>query len=256
MFLQTTIQAQGALLDTKKRALENTELLYKVTDCVAPKEGIIFIPGVASTNRDFMEVVNYLQQRNRQDVEIAIFRHKGLIKGEGYFESIEENVEAFVHSISSLPFRKVTLVGHSYGGALALGLANFLKLMGYQVELVMLDTYFEQHNLAHSNKEGTTRLTNLDEVDIAPHLKLLYRHQSRLFEMCQPSVDVELAIRGVFARQSPFSLAQYMEYLEDKNLAQNMNCVSVDGNHFSMLKGKSAKLISEIISEATASKDI
>ncbi len=41
----------------------------------------------------------------------------------------------------------------------------------------------------------------------------------------------------------------------DKFLDQNMDYISVDGDHFSMLKGKSAKLISEIISAITANRE-
>ncbi|NQZ20721.1 MAG: amino acid adenylation domain-containing protein [Colwellia sp.] len=247
LFSKTTIQSQGIMLDSLERGLHRTELLYKVNDCIAPTAGIIFIPGVASTAKDFMEIVKYLQQSNVKDVEIGIFRHKGLIAGEQYFKTIEENVTAFVDSIASLPFKQITLVGHSYGGVLALELANHLKIYGYEVELVMLDTYFEQQTLDYSKSNQPTHHVDLNALNIPCYLQDLYQHQSHLFNTYEPLMDEVLPTTVVFANQSPFTQRQYMGYLEGKFLGQKMDYTSVDGDHFSMLKGKSAELISKII---------
>jgi amino acid adenylation domain-containing protein len=247
LFNEPTIQSQASMLDSLQSGLGNTELLYKVTDCIAPKAGIIFIPGVASTAKDFTEIVMYLQQGDVDaDVEIGIFRHKGLIAGEQCFGTIKENVNAFADCISSLPFKQITLVGHSFGGALAMGLANHLKARKYQIELVMLDTYFEQQKLCLSNKEQSTQNLDLDALDMPFYMKELYQHQSKLFKEYEPKMDLTLPTTMVFSKNSPFAQQQYIDYLDEKLSGQRMNYTSVDGDHFSMLKGKSAKLISAI----------
>ena len=241
LFAETTIQSQAALLDSMKSGLSNTELLHKVTHCSAPKEGIIFIPGVAGTAKDFMAIIERLQPRIGEQVEIGVLRHKGLIAGEQAFETIKENISAFADSLAGIATTQLTLVGHSYGGALALSLANHLTSMGYQIKVVMLDTYFEQEKMTDS---ANTRPAGMD---IPAYLQELYQHQSRLFTSYQPSMAGEMPATMVFANQSPFTQHQYMGYLDEKLSGKKIDYQSVDGDHFTMLTGRSADLISEII---------
>ncbi|MCJ8271913.1 MAG: phosphopantetheine-binding protein, partial [Psychrosphaera sp.] len=246
LFSAVTIQAQAVLLDSLETGLGNIPLLQKmkklqkVTDAGQAKEGIILIPGVASTANDFTDIVEQLKHNNDEgdaDVEIGVFRHQGLIAGEQYFDTIEENVIAFANSLADLPYKTLTLVGHSYGGALAMALANYLKARDYQVRLVMLDTYFEQ----------SVQAVDLDELDIPAHLKGLYQHQVNLFSQYQPIMDEGVSTTVVFAKQSRVSQSQYQDYLVDKSFAKQINYAAVDGDHFSMLTGQSAQLIAGII---------
>ncbi|MCJ8272093.1 MAG: hypothetical protein MJK04_22190, partial [Psychrosphaera sp.] len=51
----------------------------------------------------------------------------------------------------------------------------------------------------------------------------------------------------VFANQSRFEKNQYKDYLADKLPGQAITYTSVNGDHFTMLKGDSARLIADKI---------
>jgi thioesterase domain-containing protein/acyl carrier protein len=246
LFNEPTIQSQGAMLDSLDVGLENKPLLQKMTDNPSAKQGIIFIPGVASTANDFKQIVSQLGQTDiGVDTQIGIFRHKGLIAGEQYFNTIEQNVAAFADSFANSTLEKVTLVGHSYGGVLAFELAKQLQAKHYQVELVMLDTYFEQHSLDMKKSKKSAHTNAMQAFDMPSYMQDLYLHQATLFEQYQPQVSEILPMTLVFAKQSPFTQQQYKEYLAQQLPDQQLNYLTVDGDHFTMLKGNSAELISQ-----------
>ncbi|NQZ11835.1 MAG: hypothetical protein HRT35_32180, partial [Algicola sp.] len=260
LFSAPTIQAQAVLLDSLEAGLGNIPLLQKVkkrqkvNDCHAAKQAIILIPGVAGTANDFSDIAHTLKQSHvEDDVDIAIFRHRGLIAGEQYFDTIEDNVIAFADSLADLPYKTLTLVGHSYGGTLALALANYLKASDYQVRLVMLDTYFEQ-----SAQAVDLALVSVDGLDIPDYLKRLYQHQANLFSQYQPLMAKRIPTTLILAKQHTFqegntfkdnALEQrrYKAYLADKLPAQTVDYSEVDGDHFSMLKGDSGRVIAGVI---------
>ncbi|WP_026001007.1 thioesterase domain-containing protein, partial [Pseudoalteromonas sp. NJ631] len=251
LFENTTVQTQASLLNALEQGLKNNPLLQTVTaGTTAPQAGVIFIPGVASTSRDFVDIVEYLAQ-GVTNTEIGIFRHKGQIAGESYFKTIDENVAAFSKCIANRPYTRITLVGHSYGGALALSLAESLKAKGYQIDLVMLDTYFEQRTRLASSKDFTLRSKCSDELTLPGHLHDLYNHQVHLFEEFKPQRRTLYPVTVVFACDSPIERGDYVEYLHEQLSDRQIRTTSVEGEHFSMLRGKSAKLVSEIIVRTT-----
>ncbi|NRA80921.1 MAG: AMP-binding protein, partial [Pseudoalteromonas sp.] len=244
LFLKSTVQSQALLLDSQKDGYENAELLLKMGNSSAPKEGIIFIPGAAATANDFKDVIQYLGTDN--NVEIGVLRHKGSIYGEDYFSSIEENINEFALSLEKLIYKKVTLIGHSYGGALALALANCMYKKGYQIELIMLDTYFEQEKQKALHVQHATPSARIKNTEIPPYLFDLYFHHVHLFNSFEPVILDEIPTTLVFANESSISKIDYKKYL-NKNYRANIKFEAVGGDHFTMLKGKNAKAISAII---------
>jgi surfactin synthase thioesterase subunit len=246
LYSENTIKRQGVLIDSMKTGLIDGQLLHEVTDFDGRESAIIFIPGVAGTAKDFEDVIK-LQQSNDLYTAIGVFRHKGFVIGETYFDSIEENVKAFAEELADSAVKRITLVGHSYGGVLALELANYLKANGYHIKLVMLDTYFEQQKLIRSKNEREAHFTSADNVEVPNHLQRLYKHQKELFGAYKPEIETTIPTLMVFANKSPFIKQRYIDYLDKKLPATALEYMSIDGDHFTMLNGKNAELIAEII---------
>ncbi|KZN32605.1 hypothetical protein N480_25485, partial [Pseudoalteromonas luteoviolacea S2607] len=255
LYSQNTIQQQATLLDSLECELNNITLLRKVVECSEPHTHVVFIPGAASTAADFEEVIDDLKSLLTNRTEMSVFRHKGLIIGEQSFKTIDDNVVEFADSIGKLPSKRIVLVGHSYGGALAFALANYLTAQGYQVELVMLDTYFWQKGSCFSNRIKASRSTDLSRLDLPRYFVDLYTHQCELFDGYTPTESKLVPKHWVFAKESPVEQDKYLEYLNRRLSIQNTEHVFIEGNHFSMLKGESAKSISGLIVEIIKNMD-
>jgi amino acid adenylation domain-containing protein len=235
-----TIQAQALRLDSLDVGLDKSGLLDYINSPDEAERCIIFIPGAAGTARDIVEITNNLVENN---VAVAVFRHQGLIAGEQYFTSIEENVAAFEKCLATKAYSKLTLVGHSYGGVLAVELAKRLVLMGYKVNVVMLDTYFEQHKLQHLSPSAV----ELDITGIPEFARNTLQHQAKLFANYRPGADKQIPISVLLATESPYSSTQYKSYLSEVFSDHRIQYSSVAGDHFSMLRGESAEAIAKII---------
>ncbi len=249
LFSHTTIKAQAIMLEKMDSGLDNTPLLNRLHPVDGAVDAVVFIPGVASDERDFSEIIGQLSQSRKGQLEIGVLRHQGLIAGEQGFATIAQNVAAFVKALEPLSSKSLTLVGHSYGGALALALADALQSKGVQLRLVLLDTYFEQQQLTAAGDGHRAMAQKLAAIDLELHLLELYRHQVELFAGFKPVLTAPVAITQVFALQSPYDLSGYMDYIEQQLPGVSRDCHQVQGDHFTMLTGNSAETISAIINK-------
>ncbi|MCG7542093.1 amino acid adenylation domain-containing protein, partial [Pseudoalteromonas sp. OF7H-1] len=249
LFGNTTIKSQVALIEANTE--DDSALFTWLSFDKSVSENYIFIPGAASTCRDFIHITRDLKS---QGFNVGEFRHVGMNSGEGFFQTIGENVEAFGEYLFSLEDKKVTLVGHSYGGVLALELSTYLRKLNVEVELILLDTYFNQPNQKKSAKFKKTKVqTPLIERSstVAPiYLLELYQHQANLFDEYKPDESVKEPVTFIFANQSSFCQRSYKEYLEKLFFQTDLDYMAVSGDHFSMLEGENAESITKIITRS------
>ncbi|MCF2858428.1 amino acid adenylation domain-containing protein [Pseudoalteromonas sp. SMS1] len=235
-----SIQKQGQLIDSNEGL--STSLIRTIAQSDEANEHIIFVPGVASTAQDFKEVFELLPKHG---LNISVLHHLGLNSNEVYFESIDQAVSAYVDEILKEVISEnsqITLVGHSFGGSIALEIAVALGRLGISVHTTLLDTYFEQPRLFEMSKEASLA----EELMLPEHLKALYLHQSNLFKSYVPSDALDINVEMVFATQS-LNGDTYQRYLGETFNAIQYQTTSVEGDHFSMLQGESAKKILKII---------
>ncbi|MBQ4862205.1 amino acid adenylation domain-containing protein [Pseudoalteromonas sp. MMG013] len=242
LFRDNTIHAQALSLDSMQTGLHQSSLLGEVSTPQGASHGVFFIPGAAGTAKDFVEITDNLTYEN---VAMAVFRHQGLITGESPFSSIEQNVTAFAACLESVDYSSLTIVGHSYGGVLALELAKHLHSLGYNVNIVMLDTYFEQHKLRHSPAKKA--FTDTATAGVPEFALKTWQHQAKLFSEYRIVPQPQVPMSMILATESPYSAVEYQSYLSQVLSDHTLQYKSVVGNHFSILKGKGAKEIAKII---------
>ncbi|KZN30563.1 hypothetical protein N480_06280 [Pseudoalteromonas luteoviolacea S2607] len=242
LFRDSTIRAQALSLDSMQSGLDESSLLTEVSAPQGAKHGIFLIPGAAGTAKDFMEITDNLMD---DKVAISVFRHQGLVTGESPFSSIEQNIAAFAACLENVDYSSFTIVGHSYGGVLALELAQHLNSRGSEVNVVMIDTYFEQHKLRDSvvkRPRADAAIAGLPECALKT-----WQHQAKLFTeyriVSQPQVPMSM----ILATESPYSPVEYQSYLSQVLSEHTLKYTSIVGNHFSILKGEGAKEIAKII---------
>jgi thioesterase domain-containing protein len=179
-----------------------------------------------------------------------------------------ENVEYFISEIINVQKSGTyIIVGHSYGGVIALEIAKKLKALGHKVDLILLDTYFQQHRLQgdfnnnsstiermeHVESEDNIIFTNECDTTFTTKVKNLYQIQASLF------ADYEVNNFGgteplcIFAQQSDINVDNYLTQLSQYGI-EELNHSSVSGNHFTMLEDKGAEGIAKIVSDYVLKK--
>jgi thioesterase domain-containing protein len=213
----------------------------------------ILIPGVASTQKDFSHLI--LELKKQSNGSISILNHKGLFEDDKPFESVQENAAHFANLIKThVKAANVNIIGHSYGGTLALETARQLPTYKKtKLTLVLLDTYFKQCGLGNGIKLAEiNHVTIFDDWEENEHLKSrfnrLYKKQVSLFSKYKPRVLHDVQIKFVFAKATAENNGKYRKYI-DKVFSEKIDILDIDGDHFSMLKGGNAAIISEKVLE-------
>ena len=245
--------AQGDDTDLRSKAMEIIETLGEDNQTLP---SVYFVPGVAGLANMFKELVPYA----RGHFNIKAFNHRGVMDGKQAFNTIEENAESFAEQIlMNQAIGPYVIVGHSYGGAIALEIVKLLMLKGHKVKLVMLDTYFEQALLAvnplmevasteKEKRPGITQtLGGIDET-LLQDVTLVYQKQSYLFRTYKAADVSTIKPVILFANEAYFNVDKYLERLKGV-FSEGVEHHYVQGCHFTMLKEKGAEAIASHITQ-------
>jgi thioesterase domain-containing protein/aryl carrier-like protein len=249
LFSAQTIRAQAKLIDnglhTHFEALEQ----LGTEDRTLPT--LYFIPGAAGLANSFIG----LAAAARGKFNVKSFNHQGLIDGKEPFSSLEENADFFATTIlnQTIDHSLIVVVGHSYGGVVALETVKQLRERGYNTHLVMLDCYFKQHLLSLKEegigkgevRELETPLVQL-ESPLRENVSEVLDRQLTFFEHYSPSNVADLDTLFVFARETVFDINDYMNKVHATFDAHTQYHI-VSGDHFSMLKGQGAEEICAVL---------
>lgn len=259
LFKVQTIEEQALLITGEMDA--DIELLDCLTDeHNASLDSIFAVPGVAGMANMFID----LSEALRQQYNVYAFNHQGMVDDHAAFTSIEENVSHFIALMKDVqPVGPYKLIGHSYGGALALEIALKLQQEGEQAQLVMLDTYLEQSTLkdiivsentangaAASAKDRLSELPPWLTLDGSMRKKVrgIYKQQIALFDAYQPQQAIELPVGFIGCQNAYYQQEAYLQRLQ-AYCNQPVNYAQVSGDHFSMLKRQGAQEITQVIKE-------
>ena len=218
---------------------------------------IYFIPGVAGSAFMFNDFAKYGLQR----FNVQAFNHRGVFDEEEAFDSIEDNAIYFYQQI--IQRQKVgpyLVAGHSYGGALAYEVVGLIEAAGHEVQLILLDTYFEQQSLVlENNMDG---LPNGEEVVWQQGLALdpsqqsfkqklitLAEKQTHMFYDYKPKRSDSLQPMVILAKASPFNLDAYQKKLS-ATFPRGLKFYNLEEDHFSMLKGSGCQKLCTLLDES------
>jgi amino acid adenylation domain-containing protein len=250
LFSEPTVQGLAKAIDSGSGLEAKLSLLTSITNSELAAYDLFLIPGAASTHNDFAQLIFELKE---ESANIFAFNHKGLIDDEP-FKSIEENAHAFVSGIQqNKRAESCVIVGHSYGGVIALETAKRMIASGYQkITLMLLDTYFEQHlflnEMVLESEEGNLGIYDGIEIseDSKRKLAILYELQASLFDQYKPEFTNDISVHCVFAESSKIDMEKYKDYLDSFNI-KDFRLSSVIGDHFTMLKDAGASEIAKTI---------
>jgi amino acid adenylation domain-containing protein len=243
-------------------AREGSELPASMRQLAAPKAGAaVFhcIPGVAALAKDFAPIAAAMRSRG---YGVKAFDHRGVLDDVDPHAGIAEIADALAAEIAAdLEGDVCRLVGHSFGGPVALEIAKRLRDAGKTVHLFLLDVYFEQggSRYAIAKRSGGRRWPRADveganvesadvegEVALKARVKRIREHQESLFSEYVPQGTDAIHPLCVFAAESGVDRAQYTAYLSGV-FRDGFRSVLVDGDHFTMLAGAGAEAIADAL---------
>jgi acyl carrier protein len=244
LFSSDTISEQAKCIECLQNERQSS-LLYKITKFDSHSSAVIFVPGAASTAKDFTEIFSAL---NRDDAEIAVLKHKGLLLGDEYFATVEEAATTYGELLLSTKLTQFKLVGHSFGGVLAIEIARYLLSHNCTVEVLLLETYFLAVAFIRDEERDVQPKNQVTITDIPAHMLALYEHQSRLSDSYSPIGSIDCNVSLVFATESPIELSIYKQYLDEELKFQYKQLSLIKGNHMGILKGHGAVEIANLVS--------
>ncbi|MFT5759603.1 MAG: amino acid adenylation domain-containing protein [Alteromonadaceae bacterium] len=254
LFSSQTISEQAQLLDTPVVRDKELQVIETLGQENSSLPSVYFVPGVVGLANMFKDIVPYAHG----NFNIKAFNHRGMIDKKQAFTTIDENAKSFAEQIlvnqATGPY---VIAGHSYGGVIALEIAKFLMLKGHKVKLVMLDTYFEQALLAvnyvkevatteKEERAGITQKLDVFDEALKQDVTLVYQKQSELFETYKATDVGTIKPVIIFANEGYFNVDKYLEKLTDI-FSEGVEHQYVQGNHFTMLRGKGAEAIASSI---------
>ncbi|MDR7123079.1 amino acid adenylation domain-containing protein, partial [Rheinheimera soli] len=207
------------------------------------------VPAAASMAKDFLFVAKEL---NAKGYNLKVFNHQGVLDSSPYFRSIEDNALVWSkHLLEQHGEGPIVLVGHSYGGALALAIAKLLCDQGLEVKLCLLDVYFGQSSGKYEMNivaEDSTSDAVLQQhlMPFAHRVKVVFEQQATLFDEYQPETENRFKPLCLIAEQTPVDTERYLMYLSSI-FDNGVDAYWVRGDHFSMLKGEGAAAIAGFI---------
>ncbi|MBQ4850512.1 AMP-binding protein, partial [Pseudoalteromonas sp. MMG012] len=239
LFSTVTIEAMARLCDGKSLQADGA-LIRAMSDIQAHHRSVFLIPGVASTEHDFAWLASTLSSHN---INVYGCPHRGLLDGLQPFKTLTENAEQLAEAIATTvkPHMVIQLVGHSFGGVLALEAANMLRGNGFQVELTFVDVYFEQSiqmvKSCHVTPVENKCHTKDDAIDseLLDRVNLLAQRQTNWFDNYVPTVASGVVLRGAYAGASPYCLQAYNDYMAQHS-ANNIESITIDTDHKGILK--------------------
>lgn len=215
----------------------NVSLLKPLGDELKGHRKVFAIPGIAGLSNTFTSLAG---QGRRCGFKVLAFDHQGVFGEAPVFDSVADNALEFAAEIleqqGAGPY---VVLGHSYGGVIALETGRVLRTEGHEVKVVLLDTYFEQDRLKpDEGAEKTAERNNTALLEMpSESLSILYNKQIALFEQYRPVGLDGLDCLFIFAKDNGVDIPAYIDYLE-KAVGESVNYCTVSGDHFGMLQAQ------------------
>jgi thioesterase domain-containing protein len=255
LFSAQTIWEQAQLLNTPMIYNKGMEVIEILGEESLLLPSVYFIPGIAGLANTFTSFVEYANGH----FNIKAFNHRGVMDGKQPFDSVKSNAESFTEQILMVQATgPYFIAGYSYGGIIALEIANLLKLKGHKVKLFMLDTFCGENLLEDYSvkevgiieKENAMETTQEESEDILKDLPkdvaLVYQIQSYLFESYRPVRESTIKPVFFFANETNYNINKYIEILTEV-FSQGVEHYYVQGNHTTVIKDKGAEKITSYI---------
>ena len=243
LFSAVTIAAVAALCAGQSSSIDR-ELVQPMSKVETHNQAVFLIPGVASTEHDFASLAAKLSSYN---INVYVCPHRGLLDGLAPFNSLAENAECLAQAIIETAQTPdvIQLVGHSFGGVLALETANVLKKQGWKVEITFVDVYFEQTTQVRISSQFTPEPENdwvnenelTVEHDFSAQVRLLAEKQITWFDNFVPTLEQDIVVQNVYAAASPYCLQAYGRYMTQQGF-ENSQSIIIDSDHKGVLKSE------------------
>ena len=129
-----------------------------------------------------------------------------------------------------------------------------LRLLGHQVRLILLDTYFEQELFTGIQIQeqympiAQHHLLDQENSNFSKKINTIHKIQSNLFTEYRPGTFADLDVIFIYSKDSSINIEQYNQYLKQK-VSGEVHYYLVEGDHYSMLNGAGAIEISSIMTQ-------
>jgi len=256
IFEYNTIKSLSAYIDSNQTSLNNitencdykSQALVMMNGNESDKLSLYCVPGVGGLANTFSAI----SKTSLSSIfNIAAFHHRGILDELAPYSSIADNAKQFVFDIYQQqavgPFY---IMGHSYGGAIALEMVKQLKLDGHQAHLVFLDTIFDLKTYIKPTRNNILRdeikLNKAVDKAFIGRIENVYDIQSKLFFSYEVTPLQDIAPLMILAKETDVDQSLYLTALND-SLQHALSYKVVAGDHFTMLTQQGAEQISDAI---------
>jgi thioesterase domain-containing protein len=249
LFQYATVAELSAFLAGVRNSSQTDASMRELVPSKAGAPVFYCIPGVAALAKDFLPIASALRIRG---YGVRAFDHAGVLDDIEPHADIAEIAQAFIAEMAvDQQGDACHLVGHSFGGAVALEIAKRLRDAGRTVTLCLLDVYFEQDGSRYAiRRQGAARphmrVDAEGDTVLADRVRRVREQQGSLFSRYVPQDADDLRPLCVFASESIVDREQYMTYLSGV-FREGFDSVEADGDHFTVLGGAGAEAIAEAL---------
>ncbi|MBQ4878624.1 amino acid adenylation domain-containing protein [Pseudoalteromonas luteoviolacea] len=242
----STCQAQSV-------ELQHSPLLFDTLSQGA-EHTLFAIPGIAAVSKQFQG----LALAAHGQFNVIGLNHPELLEETQMFQNIYENARYFAQAIERAAEQShYHLIGHSYGGILAMEVARELRNFGKSVSLIIIDSYWQQGQLA-LKETGQCKAGQEDFVNsmsdtpaelLHPSISNVIAAQQRFLQDYVPAPLVPERVALCYAQSSPFQLGAVSAQLSAV-FGNSVTMHTVPGDHESILSGEGIERICDIIRQS------
>ncbi|WP_462160305.1 non-ribosomal peptide synthetase [Pseudoalteromonas maricaloris] len=260
VMFKNTLSELAIYLDTastcekQKSGLLHSPLLFDTLSQGA-EQTLFAIPGIAAVSKQFQG----LALAAHGQFNVIGLNHPELLEETQMFQNVYENARYFAQALErTVSQSHYHLVGHSYGGILAMEVARELRNSGKSVSLIIIDSYWQQRQLVlketwqeKTGQQESIAHTLLDAPtgSLRPSLSNVIAAQQRFLQEYAPAPLAPERVVLCYAQSSPFQLDAVSLQLSAV-FGNTVTMHAVPGDHESILSGEGIAQICDIIRQS------
>lgn len=259
----------------KTTQTEETHHTEETTQTEKADFTLVCVPGVLGLSNQFRPLAEALSCHADAPgchAEVLALDYPGLLDPQQLQQDIPQICRDFIESLTQAGLTvdnrqtPLVLLGHSFGGVIALEMAKTLAAQGQDIKVVLLDTHLNSESEGHvarfdfDSEKAIVQLTDALQSaskhnansalmkSITDNISTLFNTQKCLSDNYVLS-DSDVELLYIYAHDSAPVLQTSGQFNQMQSLLKNLEVTSVVGNHMSMLETAGSHAIARHLSD-------